>query len=50
MRGDMTMPFGENYSHAPVRLIDFDNLNNNKYQIVNKRYQNKFIILRREIL
>ncbi|MDR0348027.1 MAG: HsdR family type I site-specific deoxyribonuclease [Tannerella sp.] len=36
MRGDMTMPFGENYSHVTVRLIDFDNLNNNCYQIVNQ--------------
>ncbi|MDR1170727.1 MAG: HsdR family type I site-specific deoxyribonuclease [Prevotellaceae bacterium] len=36
MRGDMTMPFGENYSHVPVRLIDFNNLNNNCYQIVNQ--------------
>jgi type I restriction enzyme R subunit len=36
MRGDMTMPFGENYSHAPVRLIDFDDLNNNRYQMSNQ--------------
>jgi type I restriction enzyme R subunit len=32
----MTMPFGENYSHESVRLIDFDNLQNNHYQIVNQ--------------
>ncbi|MDL2311639.1 type I restriction endonuclease subunit R [Bacteroidales bacterium OttesenSCG-928-B11] len=36
MRGEMTMPFGKNYSHVPVRLIDFDNLQNNTYQIVNQ--------------
>jgi type I restriction enzyme R subunit len=36
MKGEMTAPFGENYSHVPVRLIDFDNLNNNGYQIVNQ--------------
>jgi type I restriction enzyme R subunit len=36
MTGEMTMPFGENYSHETVRLIDFDNLNNNVYQIVNQ--------------
>ncbi|KAA6343146.1 Type I restriction enzyme EcoR124II R protein [termite gut metagenome] len=36
MKGEMTMPFGENYSHVSVRLIDFDNLNNNHYQIVNQ--------------
>jgi type I restriction enzyme R subunit len=26
MRGEMTMPFGKNYSHVSVRLIDFENL------------------------
>lgn len=36
MRGEMTMPFGENYSHVPVRLIDFDELQNNVYQVTNQ--------------
>ena len=36
MKGDMTMPFGENYSHETIRLIDFEDLNNNFYQIVNQ--------------
>ena len=31
LRGDKTMPFGDNYDHVPVRLIDFDNLDNNQY-------------------
>jgi type I restriction enzyme R subunit len=36
MKGEMTVPFGENYSHVSVRLIDFDNLHNNRYQTVNQ--------------
>jgi type I restriction enzyme R subunit len=36
MKGEITMPFDENYRHVSVRLIDFDNLQNNKYQIVNQ--------------
>ncbi|MDR1878491.1 MAG: type I restriction endonuclease subunit R [Bacteroidales bacterium] len=36
MKGEITMPFDEDYRHVPVRLIDFDNLQNNKYQIVNQ--------------
>ena len=31
LRGDRTMPFGTNYKHTPVRLIDFENLENNQY-------------------
>ena len=31
LRGNKTMPFGDNYDHVPVRLIDFDNLDNNQY-------------------
>ncbi|AFZ01742.1 type I restriction endonuclease subunit R [Calothrix sp. PCC 6303] len=31
LRGDRTMPFGTNYEHTTVRLIDFDNLENNQY-------------------
>tara|TARA_Y100001954_G_C15828199_1_gene613329 strand:- start:3259 stop:6213 length:2955 start_codon:yes stop_codon:yes gene_type:complete len=33
LKGDKTLPFGENNRHIPIKLIDFDNLENNKYQI-----------------
>jgi type I restriction enzyme R subunit len=36
MRGDKTMPFGENNRHVPIRLIDFENLKNNTYIITNQ--------------
>lgn len=36
LTGDKTMPFGENNRHVPVRLIDFDDLTNNKYVITNQ--------------
>ena len=36
LRGDKTMPFGENNQHIPIRLIDFDDLSNNKYIITNQ--------------
>jgi type I restriction enzyme, R subunit len=36
MMGDKTMPFGENNRHVPVRLIDFDDLTQNKYIITNQ--------------
>jgi type I restriction enzyme R subunit len=36
LRGDKTMPFGENNQHIPIRLIDFDNLSNNSYIITNQ--------------
>lgn len=36
MTGDKTMPFGENNRHVPVRLIDFDNLENNTYIVTNQ--------------
>ena len=31
LRNDKTMPFGENYQHVPVRLIDYDDPDNNSY-------------------
>lgn len=31
LRNDHTMPFGEDNSHVPVRLIDYDNPDNNSY-------------------
>ena len=33
LRGEKSMPFGENGEHTPVRLLDFDNLANNDYVI-----------------
>lgn len=33
LRNDKTMPFGEDHQHVPIRLIDFDDLNNNTYII-----------------
>lgn len=36
LTGEKTMPFGENNRHVPVRLIDFDDLANNKYVITNQ--------------
>jgi len=36
LSGDKTMPFGENNRHVPVRLIDFDDFNNNRYIITNQ--------------
>ncbi|TLS68129.1 HsdR family type I site-specific deoxyribonuclease [Mariprofundus erugo] len=36
MRGEKSMPFGENGEHTQVRLIDFDDLNNNDYVVTNQ--------------
>jgi type I restriction enzyme R subunit len=36
MTGEKTMPFGENNRHVPVRLIDFDDLNQNSYLVTNQ--------------
>ena len=36
MRGERTMPFGPNNEHVPVRLIDFDTLDNNRFVITNQ--------------
>jgi len=36
LSGDKTMPFGENNRHVPVRLLDFDNLSNNRYVVTNQ--------------
>jgi type I restriction enzyme R subunit len=36
MRGEKSMPFGKNYAHVPVKLIDFENLSNNVYHVVNQ--------------
>ena len=31
LRGERSMPFGDNNQHVPVRLIDFDDLDQNQY-------------------
>lgn len=36
MTGEKTMPFGENNRHVPIRLIDFEELNNNTYVVTNQ--------------
>ena len=36
LTGEKTMPFGENNRHVPVRLVDFDTLNNNSYVVTNQ--------------
>jgi type I restriction enzyme R subunit len=33
MRGERSMPFGQNNEHVPVRLIDFDDLAQNQYVV-----------------
>ena len=36
MSGDKTMPFGKNNRHTQVKLIDFENLEKNKYIVTNQ--------------
>jgi type I restriction enzyme R subunit len=36
MCGEKTMPFGENNRHVPVRLIDLEDISNNKYTVTNQ--------------
>ncbi|MFC0878027.1 type I restriction endonuclease subunit R [Saccharicrinis sp. FJH2] len=36
MTGDKTMPFGKNNRYVPVRLIDFDHIDNNSFIITNQ--------------
>ena len=33
LRSERSMPFGQNNEHVPVRLIDFDNLDQNQYVV-----------------
>jgi type I restriction enzyme R subunit len=33
LKGERSMPFGENNEHVPVQLIDFENLENNHYVV-----------------
>lgn len=36
LKGKKTMPFGKNYAHVSVKLIDFENIENNKFQLINQ--------------
>lgn len=36
LRGDQSMPFGRDNEHTTVRLIDFENLENNHYVVTNQ--------------
>lgn len=36
LSGEKTMPFGVNNRHVPVRLLDFDDLTNNRYIVTNQ--------------
>jgi type I restriction enzyme R subunit len=36
LRGEHTLPFGENHQHIPIHLIDFENLANNSYVVTNQ--------------
>lgn len=36
LKGRKTMPFGKNYAHVTVNLIDFKNIENNTFQLVNQ--------------
>ena len=35
LQGEKSMPFGENNHHVPIRLIDFENFDNNSFVITN---------------
>ncbi len=36
LRNEKSMPFGERGEHTPIRLIDFDDLNNNDYVVTSQ--------------
>ena len=36
LKGNKTMPFGKNYAHVSVKLVDFENIENNMFQLVNQ--------------
>lgn len=36
LRGERSMPFGDNHEHVSIRLIDFENLENNQYVVTNQ--------------
>ena len=35
LRGEITLPFGKNGEHIPIKLIDFENIENNQILVVN---------------
>lgn len=36
LKGEMTLPFGKDDHHIPIRLIDFEDLKNNTYMLANQ--------------
>ncbi len=36
LRGENTMPYGENHQHIPIRLIDFDDIHRNSFIVTNQ--------------
>jgi len=36
LRGDRSMPFGPNHEHVTVRLLDFENVENNQYVVTSQ--------------
>ncbi|QQG65688.1 type I restriction endonuclease subunit R [Desulfobulbus oligotrophicus] len=36
LRGEKSMPFGDRGEHTPIRLVDFDDPNNNQYIVTNQ--------------
>ncbi len=40
LRGEVSLPFGKNHSHVPIRLIDFEQVGHNSFILTNQfRYQ-----------
>jgi type I restriction enzyme R subunit len=36
VKGEMSMPFGKNNQHLPIKLIDFENFRNNKFVVTDE--------------
>ena len=36
IRGEMSLPFGKNNQHVPIKLIDFEEIKNNSYILTNQ--------------
>jgi type I restriction enzyme R subunit len=36
LRGEITLPFGKNGEHIPIKLIDFENIENNSFILTNQ--------------
>lgn len=43
LRGEITLPFGKNGAHVPIKIIDFEEINNNSFVLTNQ-----FVIRARE--